>query len=158
MAYSQTSAASLWASCLRQATAARRSNRWELDRWTWIAQNNGYYDWDEMVQRFFKFWSIRSLTQRQGTRLDRLTWRGANMCSCCRHEMAAACTRESEWSCIMAQPTRQDERMVEMVAPFPASQKSVKRRGWLTVDSFSGWQKMLLQLLKFFFSIFSLFY
>lgn len=27
MAYSQTSAASLWASCLRQATAARRSSR-----------------------------------------------------------------------------------------------------------------------------------
>lgn len=41
------------------------------------------------------------------------------MCSCCRHEMAAACTRESEWSCMMAQPTRQDERMVEIVAPFP---------------------------------------
>lgn len=54
------------------------------------------------------------------------------MCSCCRHEMAAACTRESEWSCIIAQPTRQDERMVEIVAPFPASQKSVKT--WLTVD------------------------
>jgi len=34
MAYSQTSAASLWASCLRQATAARRSNRWELHRCT----------------------------------------------------------------------------------------------------------------------------
>lgn len=34
IAYSQTSAASLCASCLRQATAARRSSRWELDRWT----------------------------------------------------------------------------------------------------------------------------
>ncbi|KAF3842289.1 hypothetical protein F7725_024240 [Dissostichus mawsoni] len=60
-----------------------------------------------------------SHSTRQGTRLDRLTWRGANMCSCCKQDMAAACTRESEWSCIMAQPTRQDERMVEIVAPFP---------------------------------------
>lgn len=73
--------------------------------------------------------SVCGLTQRQGTRLDRLTWRGANMCSCWRHEMAAACTRESEWSCIMAQPTRQDERMVEIVAPFPASQWSVLKEG-----------------------------
>lgn len=39
--------------------------------------------------------------------------------------MAAACTRESEWSCIMAQPTRQDERMVEIVAPFPAAKLGV---------------------------------
>lgn len=77
--------------------------------------------------------SIGSLTQRQGTRLDRLTWRGANMCSCWRHEMAAACTRESEWSCIMAQPTRQDERMVEIVAPFPAAKFGVLK-GWWTMN------------------------
>lgn len=40
MAYAHTSAASLWASCLRQATAARRSNRWELHKCTCIAKHN----------------------------------------------------------------------------------------------------------------------
>lgn len=59
------------------------------------------------------------LTHRLGTRLERLTCRGANMWSCWRQEMAAACTSESEWSWVMAQPTRQDERMVAMVAPVP---------------------------------------
>lgn len=92
--------------------------------------------------------SVRGLTQRQGTRLDRLTWRGANMCSCWRQEMAAACTSESEWSCIMAQPTRQDERMVEIVAPFPASQWCVLKGGASgTLTSFIGWQKMFLRVL-----------
>lgn len=47
------------------------------------------------------------------------------MCNCCKQEMAAACTRESEWSCIMAQPTRQEERMVEMVAPFPENNMQI---------------------------------
>lgn len=51
------------------------------------------------------------------------------MCSCCRHEMAAAWTKESEWSCIMAQPTRQDERMVEMVALFPTKHNSIHLYG-----------------------------
>ena len=40
--------------------------------------------------------------------------------------MAAACTSESEWSCMMAQPTRHDERMVEIVAPFPGKQKDMR--------------------------------
>ena len=35
--------------------------------------------------------------------------------------MAAAWTRESEWSWVIAQPTKQEERIVEIVAPFPKS-------------------------------------
>lgn len=35
MAYSHTSDASLWASCRKHATAARRSSKWELHKWTW---------------------------------------------------------------------------------------------------------------------------
>ena len=35
--------------------------------------------------------------------------------------MAAAGTRESEWSWVIAQPTKQEERIVEIVAPFPKS-------------------------------------
>lgn len=35
--------------------------------------------------------------------------------------MAAAWTRESEWSWVIAQPTKQEERIVEIVAPFPRS-------------------------------------
>lgn len=41
--------------------------------------------------------------------------------------MAAAWTRESEWSWVIAQPTKQEERMVEVVAPFPVSKiKKIK--------------------------------
>lgn len=35
IAYSHTSAASLCASCLKQATAARLNSKWELPRWTY---------------------------------------------------------------------------------------------------------------------------
>lgn len=37
--------------------------------------------------------------------------------------MAAAWTRESEWSWVIAQPTKQEERIVEIVAPFPSSKR-----------------------------------
>lgn len=124
IAYSQTSAASLCASCLRQATAARRRSRWELDRWTCKPQKSrGNWCQYQDITGVHLVVRLMWLTQRHGTRLDRFTWRGANICNCCKHEMAAACTRESEWSCIMAQPTRQDERIVEIVAPFPTKQK-----------------------------------
>lgn len=59
------------------------------------------------------------LTQRLGTRLDRLTCRGANIWSCWRQDIAAAWTSESEWSCVIAHPTKQEERIVEIVAPLP---------------------------------------
>lgn len=84
--------------------------------------------------RYFKkeMWSVPKwinegntfiLTQRLGTRLERLTCRGANMWSCWRQDIAAAWTRESEWSWVIAQPTKQDERIVEIVAPFPSRKK-----------------------------------
>lgn len=70
-----------------------------------------------------KLWGTKGmhfvLTQRLGTRLDRLTCRGANIWSCWRQDMAAAWTRESEWSCVIAHPTKQEERIVEIVAPLP---------------------------------------
>uniref|UniRef100_A0A6B0V0P0 Putative secreted protein n=1 Tax=Ixodes ricinus TaxID=34613 RepID=A0A6B0V0P0_IXORI len=66
-ACSQTSRASRCDSCLRQATAARRRSRCG---------------------------QFRAL-QSTGTREDKLTWRGANMCSCWRQEMASVCTRAS---------------------------------------------------------------
>lgn len=70
-----------------------------------------------------KLWGTKGmhliLTQRLGTRLDRLTCRGANIWSCWRQDIAAAWTSESEWSCVIAHPTKQEERIVEIVAPLP---------------------------------------
>lgn len=40
--------------------------------------------------------------------------------------MAAAWTRESEWSWVIAQPTKQEERIVEIAAPFPSSKIFLK--------------------------------
>lgn len=59
------------------------------------------------------------------------------MCSCCKQEMAAAWTRESELSCMMAQPTRQDERMVETVAPFPNNQIELMKKNGLKEPYFT---------------------
>lgn len=75
------------------------------------------------LSTYIKLWGTKRmhsvLTQRLGTRLDRLTCRGANIWSCWRQDMAAACTSESEWSCVIAHPTKQEERIVEIVAPLP---------------------------------------
>lgn len=45
------------------------------------------------------------------------------MCSCCRQETASAWTRESEWSCITAQHTRQDNLAVAMEPELPRKYK-----------------------------------
>lgn len=93
----------------------------------WLA----YYTWGilakyfscSLLSMYIKLWGTKGmhfvLTQRLGTRLDKLTCRGANIWSCWRQDMAAAWTSESEWSCVIAHPTKQEERIVEIVAPLP---------------------------------------
>lgn len=61
----------------------------------------------------------KQLTQSLGTRVDKLTCRGANRCSCCRQEVASAWTSGSWWSCIIAQAHRNELRVMHTDAVFP---------------------------------------
>jgi hypothetical protein len=59
------------------------------------------------------------LTHSVGTRDDRLTWRGANKCSCCKQDVASAWTSGSWWSCMMAHAHRKDDRAMQTDVVFP---------------------------------------
>ena len=61
------------------------------------------------------------LTHRCGTRVVRLTWRGAKRWSCWRQEIASAWTIESGWSCMMAQHTRHDSLAVATALVLPSN-------------------------------------
>lgn len=61
------------------------------------------------------------LTQRVGTREERLTWRGANKWSCCKQAVASAWTNGSWWSCITAQAHKKDDRAMQIDVVLPAN-------------------------------------
>lgn len=97
---------------------------WILDSSLWNIKRQCYFNngtvsyWEHHIPTVYK---IEILTQRWGTSEVRLTWRGANMWSCCRQVMASAWTRESGWSCMMAQHTRQYILAVAIALLLPAA-------------------------------------
>lgn len=120
---------------------------WILDSSLWNIKRQCYFNNGTVL-----FWKhltptvciIVILTQRWGTSEVRLTWRGANMWSCCRQVMASAWTRESGWSCMMAQQTRQYILAVAIALLLPASHthtirytKHIKSANFLKDDKIS---------------------
>ena len=90
---SQTSLASLWANCRKQATLARRRSKCLL--------KSVLHNWGMNRLRFRKF--------------------GANIWSCCRQYMASERTRASGWFCITEHAVMQNIRSRCM--PFDVSER-----------------------------------